>query len=139
MNTTFACPITKQATNLKNSLSAVLLILMLGGSTLAASAQTTLQLNDDCPIRNAPARPVTFHPAEPPKVLVLYNASLGGTAIVRFELTENGSPQNASIEKSSGSYLLDQAAMQTVLHQEFAPEIRDCVPVAGSYLYEVDY
>jgi protein TonB len=81
---------------------------------------------------------LSFHPAEPP-LLPALNYIPSGTAIVRFEITENGTPQNATIEKSSGSYLLDRAAMKTVLHQKFTPEIRDCAPVAGSYLYEVDY
>ena len=126
-------------TNLKNTLSAALLLLTLGGSTLAASAQMTFPGNNDCPIRNAPARPVTFHQAEPPLLPALTGYIGNGTAIVRFEITEHGTPQNATIEKSSGSYLLDQAAMKTVLDQQFAPEIRDCVPVAASHLYEVDY
>jgi TonB family protein len=125
-------------TNLKNGLFALLLLLMLGGSTLAASAQTTLPNNNDCPIRNAPARPITFHPTELPLAPTLNGYPTNGTAIVRIEITENGTPRNATIERSSGSYLLDQAAMKTVLNQEFAPEIRDCTPVAGSYLYEVD-
>jgi periplasmic protein TonB len=123
---------------LRNTLPTAIFLLMLGGSTLVASAQTTLPINENCPIRNAPPRPLTFHAAEPP-LLPALNYVPNGTAIVRFELTENGTPKNATIEKSSGSYLLDQAAMKTVLHQEFAPEVRDCVPVAGSYLYEVDY
>ena len=125
-------------TNLKNALPAALL-LMLGGSTVAASAQTMLPINDDCPVRNAAARPLTFHAAEPPLLPALTSYNAHGTAIVRFEITEDGTPRNATIEKSSGSYLLDQAAMKTVLNQQFVPEIRDCVPVAGSYLYEVDY
>jgi TonB family protein len=62
-----------------------------------------------------------------------------GTAIVRFDITKYGTPQDAKIEKSSGLYLLDQAAKKTVLNQRFSPEIRNCVPVTGSYLYEVDY
>jgi TonB family protein len=124
-------------TNLKNTLAATL-VLMLGGSTVAASAQTILPINDDCPVRNAAARPLTFHAAEPPLLPELTYIP-NGTAIVRFDITEDGTPRNATIERSSGSYVLDQAAMKTVLYQQFAPEIRDCVPVAGSYLYEVDY
>jgi TonB family protein len=125
-------------TNLKNALIALLFLLMLGGSTVAASAQTTVPSNTDCQIRNAPARPVTFHPTELPLAPVLSGYPMNGTAIVRVDITENGTPRNATIERSSGSYLLDQAAIKTVLNQEFAPEIRDCVPVAGSYLYEVE-
>jgi TonB family protein len=126
-------------TNLKNTLCAALLVLALGGSTLAASAQTTLPVNNNCPIRNAAPRPTTFHPAELPLVFEMSSFIPSGFAVVRFELSAGGVPLNATIEKSSGSYLLDQAAMRTVLDQEFIPEIRDCEPVAGSYLYEVDY
>jgi hypothetical protein len=35
--------------------------------------------------------------------------------------------------------LFDQAAMKTVLHQQFTAQIRDCAPVVGSYHYEADY
>ncbi len=124
-------------TKQQNTLAAATLLLMLGGSSVAASAQTTLPINEYCPIRNAPPRPLTFYPAEPPAPAPNY--TLNGTAIVRFEISAAGTPQNATIEKSSGSKLLDRAAMKTVVEQRFAPEIRDCVPIAGSYLYEVDY
>ena len=117
---------------------AAIALLMFGGSSVAASAQTTLPANHDCPIRDAAARPATFYAAEPP-LLPELSYIPNGTAIVRFRVTENGTPLDATIEKSSGSYVLDRAAMNTVLHQQFVPEIRDCIPVAGSYLYEVDY
>ena len=58
---------------------------------------------------------------------------------MRVDLTEDGTPQNPTIVKSTGDYELDQAAKELVLSQQFAPQIRDCQSVSGSYLYEVDY
>jgi TonB family protein len=62
-----------------------------------------------------------------------------GTAIVEIDLTAEGKPENPQIVQSTGDILYDQAAIKTVLIQQFAPEVRDCVNVKGSYLYEVDY
>jgi hypothetical protein len=48
-------------------------------------------------------------------------------------------PKKTTTVKSSGMDLLDRAAWEVVLGQRYAPAIRDCAPVSGTYLYEIDF
>jgi protein TonB len=57
-----------------------------------------------------------------------------GTVLLRVEVDPSGQPMNVSIERSSGSRSLDQAARQQVLrHWRFVPAERDgmAVPAIG--------
>jgi TonB family protein len=127
-------------TNFQASLSAATLLFLVAASTVQATAQTAPDSNAACTIRKANARAITHYPADRPSTLPSINTyNPTGTAIVRIDLTEHGTPQNPTIVKSTGAYILDEAAKKLVLSQRFAPAIRDCVAVSGSYLYEVDY
>jgi TonB family protein len=59
--------------------------------------------------------------------------------MVQFDVTADGVPQNAITIKSTGFYQLDRAAKEVVLSQRYAPAIRGCVPVLGTYFYEVTF
>ncbi len=127
-------------TKFQTALTAASVLLMLGASTLPAPAQTLPATNAACSIQNADARALTHYAAERPSTMpsiLSYNPT--GTALVRIDLNEDGAPQNPTIVKSTGDYELDRAAKELVLNQRFAPEIRDCQSVPGSYVYEVDY
>ena len=57
-----------------------------------------------------------------------------GTVLLRVEVDDRGQPVTVSIERSSGSRTLDQAARQQVLrHWRFEPALRDgaAVPAIG--------
>jgi TonB family protein len=127
-------------TKFQTALTAASVLLMLGASTLPAPAQSLPATNAACSILNADARALTHYQAERPSTMpsiLTYNPT--GTAMVRIELTADGTPQNPTIVQSTGDYELDQAAKALVLSQRFTPEIRDCQSVPSSYVYEVDY
>jgi protein TonB len=63
----------------------------------------------------------------------------GGTVVVRVDLSETGKLLSASVARSSGSPILDMAAVQTAKQMTYTPELRSCEPVAGSYTVDVEY
>jgi TonB family protein len=127
-------------TNLKRAIAALSLMLVFGASTQAARAQSLPGSNVTCPLPNADARPITNYAADWPSTMPwILHQYLRGAALVQFEVAADGTPQNATIVKSTGFYQLDDAARQLVLSQSYAPANRDCMPVSGHYLYEVDY
>lgn len=84
-----------------------------------------------------PAHPVAGlagneRPAYPPAALRRREA---GEVVVRVAIGADGRPLSASIERSSGHPLLDDAALAKVLRDwRFAPAMRGGVAVAGSAL-----
>lgn len=58
---------------------------------------------------------------------------VGGEAHVRVDLSNAGTVRGASLDRSSGNRWLDGAALAAVRTTRFAPEIANCLPVAGSY------
>jgi TonB family protein len=64
---------------------------------------------------------------------------LTGTSLVQLDLTPSGTIANASILTSSGNSLLDRAALAAARASSFRSEVRDCTPVAGSYIFSVAF
>ncbi len=63
-----------------------------------------------------------------------------GTVLLRVEVDSSGKPVNVSIERSSGSRSLDQAARQQVLRQwRFVPAERDGVAVPAIGMVPVQF
>lgn len=62
-----------------------------------------------------------------------------GIARVRIDLTQTGELTRESIYASSGNHWLDEAALTSARMSRFTPELADCKPVAGSYLYSVEF
>jgi TonB family protein len=60
-------------------------------------------------------------------------------ADIQVDLSETGAVIDASVYVSTGNPRLDEAARLAALHTTYAPEIRDCKPQAGSYLFRVDF
>jgi TonB family protein len=107
------------------------------GASLPASAATSMQEKASCTVRDAPAALSRVIPVEAPPIAQL--AHLSGTARVKIDLASNGVASNPRIVESTGSDLLDRAALKSVLEQTFTPEVRDCVSVPGSYAVEVEF
>lgn len=61
------------------------------------------------------------------------------TAMIKVDLDENGRVLGVSVYASTGSLELDQAALRAARESTYAPETRDCRPVAGSYLFKVEF
>jgi TonB family protein len=113
------------------------LVAALMGASLPASAATLTREHAICTVRNAPAAVSRVVPAETPLLAQL--ANLSGTARVEVDLDSNGVASNPLIVESTGSSLLDRAALRSVLEQTFTPEVRDCVNVPGTYAVQVEF
>lgn len=64
---------------------------------------------------------------------------LTGTSVIRVDLADDGSVVGSYLSVSSGSPLLDQAAIKAAKTMVYAPETQACKPVAGSYAVEVEF
>ncbi len=62
-----------------------------------------------------------------------------GTVQVKVSLSATGSVIAAIVYKSSGSPLLDQAAVRAAKQSAYAPEIDRCVKVSGDYVFRADF
>lgn len=62
-----------------------------------------------------------------------------GTAQIKVSLDENGKVTGISIYKSTGNRALDSAALDAAKQSKYAPEIKNCAKVAGTYLYTVAF
>lgn len=65
--------------------------------------------------------------------------SVSGTTLVRIDLTAKGTLAGEALFATSGNMWLDRAALDSPKTARFTPEMVNCAPVGGSYLYEVDF
>jgi TonB family protein len=105
--------------------------------TPAAAQALNPAASASCSTPDVPASTTYAALAETPAIATQYQ--LTGTTLVKVELEPNGSIRDASVAKSSGAPILDMAAVAAAKASTFSPEIRDCAPVAGSYLFQVDF
>lgn len=61
------------------------------------------------------------------------------TAMIKVDLDAEGRVVGVSVYASTGSVELDQAAMRAARESTYAPEMRDCQAVPGSYLFKVEF
>jgi protein TonB len=66
-------------------------------------------------------------------------AHLEGTAIARIDLDASGKVVKVSIQKSSGTAALDQAAIKASRESGYKAATDDCKPVASIYMMVVDF
>ena len=64
---------------------------------------------------------------------------LSGVAQVQVDLSASGQVLSAKIFASTGSSLLDNAAVDAARRTTYSPKIVDCGRVPGSYLYRVEF
>ena len=76
-------------------------------------------------------------PAALPEIATALNVN--GTTYVRVDLDAGGGVRETSVWRSSGVPLLDRAAVKAAQESRFQPEIRNCAPVAGTYLFVVEF
>ena len=62
-----------------------------------------------------------------------------GTAVVKVTLSADGAVSATSINKSAGNAALDQSAIAAAKATSYNAETVNCVPTAGSYLFQVDF
>ncbi|MEN4952402.1 TonB family protein [Stenotrophomonas sp. TWI819] len=99
-------------------------------------------------LASAPAAPAPAAGAQlqyrsappPPYPVAAIRLGQQGTVLLRIRVDTEGNPLSVSIEKSSGSRVLDQAARQQVLRRwRFVPAIVDGQTVAADGLVPIDF
>ncbi len=60
----------------------------------------------------------------------------GLKTLVRVQVSPSGAPMSAALYKTSGDPGFDKAVVTAAKKGAYAPEMRNCRPVAGSYLFE---
>jgi len=68
-----------------------------------------------------------------------FSAGTNSTAMIKVDLDANGRVTGASVYASTGSLELDRAALDAARASTYAPEMRDCQAVPGSYLFKVEF
>jgi TonB family protein len=114
-------------------LLAALTIATLGSSPTAQGAHVPAS----CIADNAAAHIVEAVPAEYPPLAII--SGVRGKTIIRVDLTDTGRVERSSVLTTSGSVVLDRAALQAANATRYAPETLSCTPIAGSYAVEVDF
>lgn len=61
------------------------------------------------------------------------------TAQVQVSLDDRGRVTDAHIYASTGTMSLDRAAVDAARRSTYAPQIVDCQPAGGTYLFKVDF
>ncbi|HEY1729462.1 MAG TPA: TonB family protein [Candidatus Baltobacteraceae bacterium] len=90
-----------------------------------------------CAVPNAAARATQKVVPDMPEIARQMGAS--GTAQVKVTLDANGNVTAATIATSTHNSALDKAAVQAAQQSKYQPDIVNCVPTPGSYLYVVTF
>lgn len=64
---------------------------------------------------------------------------MSGTSVVKIDLNPYGDVTSQSLIASSGNSMLDDAALRSARLSRYTAEVRNCVHVAGTYLYRVEF
>lgn len=114
-------------------LLAATLIAAFGSSQVAAAPTKAVS----CSTEHEKAHLVRAEPVDYPAIFELATAS--ATAQILVDLSETGRVLNTRVAKSSGSSILDRAAIVAVASSLYTPETTACTGVAGSYAVDVDF
>lgn len=106
-------------------------------SPAVAVATPTAPPTPACSDPDAAARALSAVAPDTPQDAVAQGAT--GTAQIRVDLNSLGEVVGVSVYGSTGSMLLDDAALEAARESRYAPEQHNCKPIAGSYLYKVDF
>jgi protein TonB len=97
----------------------------------------TIAPGPSCSDDNMVARAV--NPVVPEEPAVAQEEGLSGTTLVKVDLDAAGAVTGVSIYRSSGSSVLDAAAEAAARQTNYKPELRDCEPVAGAYIFAANF
>jgi TonB family protein len=107
-------------------------------SPLAATSVSAQQsAGASCEAPNVIA--ATIYAEQPETPAMATTMHLTGTTLVQVDLDASGAITGATVAKSSGTPLLDLAALRAVRASTFRPEVHNCLAFAGSYLFEVQF
>ncbi len=86
-----------------------------------------------CPTVRVPAHVTRVQEPDIPDGVTASDA----VTLVLVRLGANGQVLATSIYKSSGDHRLDDAALKSAQGSDYAPDVVDCVPVGGDYIFRV--
>lgn len=90
-----------------------------------------------CAVPFADASTIEKYVPEMPRIAA--DQGLTGSVQVKVQLTAKGTVEDASVFVSSGSTILDTAAVDAAKRTTYAPKTVDCEHVPGSYLFKVNF
>lgn len=119
----------------------VAMVILLAACGKSENPPTTAQLavQDTAPEYETPVVTNAESPvAYPPH---LFDAGIEGRVLLRLFVDETGTvhPDSATVVESSGNAQLDSAALRGVGEMQFAPALRDGMPVASTFLQPVEF
>ena len=91
-----------------------------------------------CANPNSPAQ-IKGSAVEPEYPDVAREQGAVGTAQIKVTLGVTGAVTDVSVSKSAGNAALDKAAMDAAKSTQYIAETVNCVPTAGSYLFQADF
>lgn len=100
------------------------------------SPETTATPKPACSAPNVPASAVNVVSPSIPQSADYVGES---QAQVRVTLQPSGAIQAVEIYRTAGNRMLDNEALRAARQSTYRAEIRDCVAVAGEYLFTVDF
>lgn len=114
----------------------------------ASLATATMAALLSSPVAVAPERPASCKANQPAHIVRYINpeypmiAQLGGvtgTSVIRVDLSDDGGISGTYVATSSGSSILDRAAIGAAKSMVYAPATQSCAPTSGSYAVEVTF
>jgi TonB family protein len=78
-------------------------------------------------------------PVEPDYPMLARNLGQTGTVHIQVAIDPTGAVVNAKIARSSGSVILDGAALTAAQKTQYAPQIFRCEAVPGTFTYRADF
>lgn len=107
------------------------------GGVIGQPPMPTVEPGPACSEPNVEAKTITaVSPERTPSDL---DSGTNATAMIKVDLDASGSVVGVSVYASTGSMELDRAAMDAARESTYAPEMRDCQAVPGSYLFKVEF
>lgn len=107
------------------------------GGVISQQVEPTDAPGPACSAPNVEAKTITA--ISPDRTASEFDAGTNATAMIKVDLDATGSVIGVSIYASTGSMELDRAAMDAARESTYAPEMRDCQAVPGSYLFKVEF
>ncbi len=107
------------------------------GSPSAPPAAGTPSPTPSCAVPNVAATALNVALLDEPQAA--RDEGITGATSVEVRLSATGAIVALRIYRSSGNVLLDQAALRAARSSTYAPQLENCRPVAGSYLFDAEF
>jgi TonB family protein len=105
--------------------SALLSSVLALGAVAPAAAATCAQPNKPASLAE---KPITYSPT-------VKSGAGSGTVMIKMDISADGKVTGHEFMEHSGTQALDIAALRTANQVQYTPEMMNCKPVAGSYLF----